>query len=163
MAIDFTVIQPVRQRFGDASTDLEDSIAEQALFVGKSKDFPFSCPNVAREEWAVLQFESLGVTAPRADQPDRPRNILQINGIDIPGSITPGQGQFWKVHSLLVPANTLKEDNVLHIESVVIFQEHSEHFDDFIIDNIIIFYKTRGRGEPVDGGIEESSRKRSGK
>jgi hypothetical protein len=152
MPSDFTVIQAVRQRFGDAFTSLEDSLGEpEAPFVGKSKDFPFSCPNVSRGEFAVLQFESLGVSAPLANQPTRPRNILQINGVDIPGSITSGHGKFWKTHSLLVPVNVLKDNNnVLHIESVEIFQEHSIHFDDFIIDNIVVFYKTRQ--SPVGGG-----------
>jgi hypothetical protein len=112
MPIDFIVIQAVRQRFGDVFTGAEDSLGEpEAPFVGKSKDFPFACPNVSRGEFAVLQFESLGVTAPRADQPSRPRNILQINGVEIPGRITAGHGKFWKTHSLLVPANVLKEVN----------------------------------------------------
>jgi hypothetical protein len=122
MAIDLTVIQPVRQRFGDASTDLEDSLAEQApLLVGKSKDFPFSCPNLDREPGAALQFESLGVTAPRAEQQSGPWNVLQFTSADIPGGINPGQGEFWKADSLLVTAKMLNEDNVRHIESLVVF------------------------------------------
>ena len=122
MPIDFTLIQPVRRRFGDASTDLEGSLDEKApLFVGKSNDFPFSCPNVGRKPWEVLQFESLGVTAPRAGQSSGPRNVQQFTSVDIPGSITPGQGEFWKTESLLAPAKTLKEDNVPHIESLFVF------------------------------------------
>jgi len=154
MAADFTVIQAVRQRFGDKRTDLEDKLGEpEAPFVGLSKDYTFVCPNVASGQMAVLQFETLGVTAPRADQPSRPRNVLQINGVEIPGRITSGQGQFWKAHTLLVPANVLREQNVLHIESAVIFQEHSTHHDDFIIDNVVVFFKTR----ITRGGVKRPS------
>lgn len=152
MSMDFTVIQPVRQRFGDGRIDLEPKLAElEAPFVGLAKDFRFSCPDVDPAQWAVLQFETLGATAPRADQRARPRNILRINDTDIPGGITAGAGEYWKTHNLLVPPNVLRQDNVLHIESVVIFQEHSVHHDDFIIDNMIILYKMRGIVRP--GGV----------
>lgn len=145
MAIDFTVIQSVRQRFGDIETGgfPDPSLGEQeAPFVGLSKDFPFSCPGIDTTQQAVLQFESLGVTAPRSDLPYGSRNILQINGKDIPGSITAGQSDFWKTHSLLIPPNVLaKEQNVLHVESVILSQDHSPHYDDFIIDNVVVFFK----------------------
>jgi hypothetical protein len=155
MAADFTVIQNVRQRFGDQLPYFEEVLAEQnAPFVGVSKDFAFACPNVAKGDVAILQFESLGVTAPRADQPSRPRNILQINGVEVAGGITPGAPHFWKAHSLLVPANVLKEDNnVLHVESVFVFQEHTWHRDDFIIDNVVVYFKVRTQGSVVGGGV----------
>ena len=57
------------------------------------------------------------------------RNILQINGNDIPGGITPGPAiddlsetypliPIWKSHSLIVPQYVLREENNLHIEAV---------------------------------------------
>jgi hypothetical protein len=151
MAMDFTVIQPVRQRFGDATADLAEIEEEQeAPFVGKSKDFPFSCPNVIRGQTAVLQFESLGVSA--GQRQGRPRDIVRINGVDIPGGITAGATvevedgnrlPFWKAHLLTVAPNVLQEHNILHIESVEIPFGPSTNLDNFIIDNIVIFFKTR--------------------
>jgi hypothetical protein len=144
MATDFTVIQAVRQRFGDEIADLgEASVEQSAPFVGKSKDFRFSCPNIARGEAAVLEFQSLGVSA---------RNVLQINGVNVASGITPGpmgakaQGKaapLWNAHVLLVAANVLKEENVLHIESVSIPFAHEQTLDNFIVDNIVVFFKTR--------------------
>jgi hypothetical protein len=162
LATDFTVIQPVRQRFGD--TNHEEFKAElEAPFVGQAKDFPFSCPNVDTAQAGVLQFESYGVTT---------RNIIQINDVDIPGGITPGAFfalltqygvttplSFWKAHSLLIPANVLTEQNVLHIESVptlgsFTYGTEDETFDNFIIDNVVVFFKTRVR---IPGGIGEAA------
>ncbi len=154
MAIDFTVIQAVRQRFGDLNMGFEstDELELQAPFVGKSKDFPFSCPNVAQEEWAVLQFESLGVTAPLQNSSFPPRNILQINNADIFGGLTSGAPRFWKTHSLLVQPGVLRENNVLHIESVLLGHTHFEHWDNFIIDNIVVWFKNFDVNSPFPKG-----------
>jgi len=148
MASDFTVIQAVRQRFGDENADLGEIAEEQeAPFVGTAKDFPFSCPNVVRGQAAVLQFETLAVSAGKRD--GLARNILQINGVNVSGRITAGatdevQGRrlpFWKAHFLLVAPNVLQEENVLHVESVDM-QSFSGH-DNFIIDNIVVFFKVQ--------------------
>lgn len=156
MASDFTVIHAVRQRFGDATADLgELPVEQEAPFVGAAKDFAFACPHVAPGEFAVLHFESLGVTA---GQRDGPRNILRINGVDLAGGITPGpqhavQGNrlpLWKAHTLLVPAHVLQEANVLHIEAVVIPFGPGQTLDNFIIDNMVVVYKTRA--STIGGG-----------
>jgi hypothetical protein len=53
-----------------------------------------------------------------------------------------------------VPANALREDNVLHIESVKIEDVSGDiSLDNFIIDNVIVFFKTRVR---VPGAIGEA-------
>ena len=46
---------------------------------------------------AVIQFESLGVQANGQLGPFSPnaRNILRINGVDIPGGITAGPTNVW--------------------------------------------------------------------
>jgi hypothetical protein len=82
MATDFTVIQPVRQRFGDADFEYDALTELEAPFVGQAKDFPFPCPNVDTGQMGVLQLESLGLSAGLAGEPKR--NLLQINGVDIP-------------------------------------------------------------------------------
>ena len=155
MPMDFTVIQSVRQRFGEKSFGRrrpQFPLESAAPFVGKAKNYPFSCPNVDRKERAVLQFESIGVEAEKFRTVPLPgrRNILQINRIDIPGGITPGSEdyeqddqQFWRTHSLVVGANVLKERNVLRIEAVVLGFGHGVFgIDNFMIDNIVLFYKT---------------------
>jgi hypothetical protein len=154
MAVDYTVIQPVRQRFGD--TDFggweESQVELEAPFVGREKEFPFSCPNIDSGQMGVLQFESFGLTSRS--------NVIEINGIAVPGGLTSGPwwlGQyttiaFWKAHSLLVPTNMLAERNVLYIKSVDMGDDEGG-LDNFIIDNIVLFFKTRTSGGL--GGIRD--------
>jgi len=167
MAMDFTVIQAVRQRFGDSNVSDsgpgggEFGLEQEAPFVGQSKDFRFSCPRIDPGQMAVLQFESLSVTAGGQFVFNREssgkRNIVRINGTDIPGGITNspyvhtplGIGHFWKTHSLLIPAQVLHDEgNVLHIESIKIPISGGFTLDNFIIDNIIVLYKIRVDGVP---------------
>jgi hypothetical protein len=150
MPSDFTVIQAVRQRFGDATTDLAEIAEEQeAPFVGQSKDFAFFCPNVISGETAILQFETLAVSA--GQRQGFVRNILQINGVNIPGGITAGATvevggrrlPFWKAHLLTVAPNILREQNVLHIEAVNIPFGPAQTLDNFVVDNIVVSFKIR--------------------
>jgi hypothetical protein len=153
MSSDFTVIQPVRQQFGD--TQKPDGLDFNAPFVGLSKEFSFLCPSVDPRQMAVLQFESLGVLSGLLgkngwDVNPNKRNILRINGVDVPGGITPGpylkfsdtRCSLWKSHTLVVAGGILKERNTLYVEAIPshIFPEH--YHDNFILDNIVIFYKT---------------------
>jgi hypothetical protein len=166
MAMDFTVIQAVRQRFGDSNvidaaqtSGSEFPLEQEAPFVGQSKDYQFSCPNIDSSQMAILQFESLSVTAGGqfvfTPEFSGKRNIVRINGIDIPGGITNAPyvqavgriWHFWKTHSLLVPANLLKaEGNILHIESIRIPISGGTTFDNFIIDNVVVLFKLRAGG-----------------
>jgi hypothetical protein len=170
MAIDFTVIQPVRQRFGDSNPDYEWPQEQEAPFVGTSKDFSFACPGVDSSQWAVLQLESFAIHAGRVAvfTPGYPRNILRINDVDVPGGLTPGASEkitnlrsehFWKSHTLLVPANVLRDTNVLHVESVKLpSSAGTTNFDNFIIDNVIVFFKLR---RPVGGEMADPHRQLS--
>jgi hypothetical protein len=58
MGMDYIVIQPVRQLFGDepgsAAAERPMRIDADALYAGVSKDFPFSCPNAAACKAEVL-------------------------------------------------------------------------------------------------------------
>jgi hypothetical protein len=168
MATDYTVIQPVRQRFGDnVSGFLSDPhrdwgeypIEHEAPFVGLSKDFPFRCPSIDRSEWGVLQFNSLGVSDWN--------NIIQVNGVDVPGGISVGpvwiyinpNPPLWNTHSLLVEGSVLAEDNVLHIGSKTEPGSSGPggNVDDFIIDNIVIWFKTHARRSTGVAGAESAS------
>ena len=143
MGMDYTVIIASRKRFGD--NKIEDSdIETEAPFFGLAEEFPFTCPNVNRAQRAVLQFESQGVGN---------RNVVTINGTDIAGGITPGPVEvdgpqtstgpmaLWKSHCLIVPADLLNDQNVLRIESTK--KPLGVTFDDFVIDNAVVFFKTR--------------------
>lgn len=156
MPSDFTIIQPVRQRFGDDDPEFSLPQELEAPFVGAAKDFRFECPGVDSSEMAVLQFESLGVRAgsfqPFVVPQPPPRNILRINDVDIPGGLTPATAErigervqnFWKSHTLLVPANVLREQNVLHIAAVKFgLTTNQTNLDNFLVDNVVIHFKLR--------------------
>jgi hypothetical protein len=165
MAMDFTVIQAVRQRFGDSNvidaaqtSGSEFPLEQEAPFAGQSKDYQFSCPNVDSSQMAILQFESLSVTAggqfPFSPSFSGKRNIVRINGLDIPGGIANAPyvqavgrtWHFWKTHSLLVPPVLKDEGNILHIESIRIPISGGTTFDNFIIDNVVVLFKLRAGG-----------------
>jgi hypothetical protein len=152
MATDYTVIQAVRQRFGDSPSGKlgrpgmdwgEYPVESEAPFVGASKDFSFNCPSVDRSQWGILQFAALGVS-------DHD-NVIQINGVDVAGGIGVGPSwpylhphvPLWNMHSLLVEGRTLREQNVLHIESS---PDADGNLDDFLIDNVVIWFKTTRTG-----------------
>lgn len=151
MAMDFTIVIDGPHRFGDGETDRpmdtdwEHFGREDANLVGPDKDFPFTCPGVAAGETAVLQFRSLGVTI---------NGVLRINDVDIAGGLTrdsqlvvhDGTRVTWNAHHVLIPANTLAEENVLHIageevKSLSVFSP-PKNFDDFVVSDAVVFFKT---------------------
>jgi hypothetical protein len=150
MAMNFTIILFQRQHFGDEPDHFDFLGPNVPPFVGSTKDFSFNCPNVNPRETAVLMFQSLGVVAPT--------NVLQINGIDVFGGLPVAdlephahigqeervqllKAQTWSGNIMLVePRHKLKAaDNIMHIES---------RGNDFIIDNVVIVYKTVDRQTP---------------
>jgi hypothetical protein len=154
MATDYTVIMMVRHRFGDSPAGTlgangmdqdEFPIEHEAPFVGVSKDFDFSCQAVDRAAAGVLQFNALGV--------QNGTNIIRKYGIDIPGGISPGPAwhaltphvPLWNTHTLLVDGSVLQEENILHIEST---PDSNGNLDDFIIDNVVIWFKTHAAVRP---------------
>jgi hypothetical protein len=144
MPSDFTVVFRVRQWFGDREEDitsggtpLELSSRSDAPFVGISKTYAFKCPEVDTSAEAILQFESLGATNDTWH-----RNTISINGTEIPGGITPGPATRWKTHSLIVPSGVVKEQNSLTIEAQPL---SVTGIDSFVIDNVVLHYKTRTR------------------
>src|SRR5262245_21227941 len=85
MAVDYTVVLSVRQRFGDDKVDRIDSLHQRepgleasAPFVGAEKSFPFQCPGVDASQSAILLYQSMGVTKPQT---------MEINGQAIFGGI----------------------------------------------------------------------------
>ncbi len=129
--MNYTVIANVRQHFGNEPSYLPGA------FVGQQKDFYFDCPSIDRSEVSVLMFQSLHVT--------HPNNVFQINGQVVSGALPTNvdDTEAWAGQVLLVNSNVLRpERNVLHVESLTDSGSSSGDIDDFVIDNVVLFYKT---------------------
>ncbi|MCP3962388.1 MAG: hypothetical protein GY719_31480 [bacterium] len=150
MPLDFTVVQAVRQRFGDSIADeFEFDRETEAPFVGAAKDFPFECPNIDRSQDAILQFQSLGVS--------HRNSVLQVNSTKVFGGLSTSVDfarddikvfvvQRWATHHLLLQPGLLRNNNVLRIESRRHATGGSSGIDNFVIDNITVLFKTRRGG-----------------
>jgi hypothetical protein len=141
MGLDFTVVFSVRQRFGDNEHE-EFDLETDAPFVGAEKDFPFQCPSVDPTQFAILLFQSQGVSVRNSP--------LEINGQlifgGIPASIDrdsaetePGVPQFgafarWHGTVMLVHPGVLKANNILRISAT--------GGDDFVVDNAVVVFKS---------------------
>jgi hypothetical protein len=139
MGSDFTVIIQVRQHFGNE----EDAFP--GVFAGANKEFRFVCPDVDPGETAVLLFQSLGV--------DHDQNFIAINSIgafgqpEVFGGIPVSRSdRDWNGNVMLVRPNVLREENTLHLGARAddgSLGGLGGEIDDFVIDNVVIFYKTR--------------------
>lgn len=155
MPLDFTVIVTVRQRFGDSSSD-DFGQETEAPFVGQQKDFSFACPNVDRTQQAILLFQSMGVNVQQS---------MEVNGRIVFGGIPASvefaalpflvQGQVqsraiaqWTGNVMLVEPGVLQANNVLRVQAKEIGS--SGNIDNFIIDNVVILFKTKQIG-PIGG------------
>jgi hypothetical protein len=135
-AADFTIIISSRQGFGSEPGYL-DSIEAGVPFVGWTKDYTFSCPNVNSGEAAVLMFQSRAVNSSK--------NVMSINGINVFGGIPVSPNtDAWNGNVMLIGANVLRQSgNELHIESRNMNGGTDGNIDDFILDNVVVMYKTR--------------------
>ena len=137
MASNFTVIQFERQHFGNEPGTF-NNIEPNVPFVGSAKDFLFDCPNVDPAETAFLVFQSRDV--------DHQRNVFRVNGTDVFGGLPASPAiDSWNGNILLLePHHKLRgTGNVLHVESRNTSGGSGGDIDDFIIDNVVIEYKTR--------------------
>jgi hypothetical protein len=136
LAADFTIVISVRQGFGNEPAYLS-SIDPEVRFAGPAKDFTFACPNVNASEAAVLMFQSRDV--------DSSRNIITINGAKVLGAIPVSPNKdTWNGNVMLINAGVLRASgNVLHIESRNDSGGVGGDIDDFILDNVVVMYKTR--------------------
>jgi IgA Peptidase M64 len=140
--MNYTVISRIRQHFG------EDPNFLTGAFVGQRKDFTFDCPGIDTSKEAVLMFQALHVT--------HPRNVFLINDEtvfgDLPTTTNVDDEEAWAGQVLLVSANVLRPaDNVLHIEARTTSGGTSGNLDDFVIDNVVLFYKTHTRPDALSG------------
>ena len=136
MASNFTVILFQRQHFGNEPGTFND-IEPNVPFAGSTKDFSFDCPGVNPSETAFLMFQSRDV--------DHQRNIFQLNGVDVFGGLPASPSRdAWNGNILLMePHHQLRATgNILHVESRNSNGGSGDDIDDFIIDNVVIVYKT---------------------
>jgi hypothetical protein len=166
MALDFTIVTDVRQRFGDNKRDEKESLSEResgieadAPFVGTEKIFAFRCPSVDATQFALLLFQTLGVSV---------RQNLEINGQTIFGGIAPsvdfdsrtlGSGSEahrvttaiarWNGNVMLVHPGVLQENNLMRIRAA---DMTAGNVDDFVVDNVVVVFKTRVRENIPDPG-----------
>jgi hypothetical protein len=136
MSLDYTVIFSPRQHFGDEQ-NIFGGVGSN--FVGSTHDYQFDCPNVDPTQLAVLMFESYDV--------NNDLNVFEINTFGITGGLPLGPthetvGPFvrssWVGNVVLVEPRRLKPTgNVLQIES-----KGRDGIDDFILDNMVILFKT---------------------
>jgi hypothetical protein len=140
MATNFTVVLFQRQHFGN-EPGVFDDIEPGVPFAGSAKDFSFDCPGVNPDETALLMFQSRDV--------DHQRNIFKINGVDVVGGLPASpSSDAWNRNVLLIePHHELTaKGNVLHVESRNSNGGRDGDTDDFIIDNVVIVYKTPDSG-----------------
>jgi hypothetical protein len=142
MATDFTVILSRRQHVGN-NPEIFASVEPGVPFAGSVAGVPFDCPGIDPTETALLMFQSRHV--------DHRQNILRINGVDVPGGlpISPVRDA-WNPNVVLVePRHQLKSaGNVLHLESRTSSGERSGDIDDFILDSVVLVYKTSALSLP---------------
>jgi hypothetical protein len=127
MALNFTVVVHVRQQFGDTDQDI-------GVFAGREKSFSFDCPSVSSGEYALMLFQSVGVGQ---------EQVLQINGVPVFGGV-PASPLSQAGNVLIINQGVLRNSgNVLRIAS---------EGDEFVIDNVVVLYKTRQTGPVIGGG-----------
>ncbi len=136
MATNYTVVLFSRQHLGNDPGVFND-VEPNVVFVGRAKDFPFDCPGVNAEEAAFLMFQSRDV--------DHQRNVFRVNGEDVFGGLPASPARdAWNGNILLVERHhQLKATgNVLRVEARTSDGGSAGEVDDFILDNVIIVYKT---------------------
>lgn len=152
MALDFTVVISVRQRFGDDEVD-DLGQETETLFVGRQKRYPFRCPSVDARQHAILLFQCQGANV---------QQTLEINDQQIFGGIPAAIGSLaglsfdhvvnvpvaqWNGNIMLVHPGVLREDNVLLIRAKEL---GDDNIDNFIIDNLVVVFKTKQGAVSVD-------------
>ena len=128
-----------KHHFGDEkdfSGGYLDHITGQT-FVGQSETYLFDVPSVDPSQHAVLMFQTLDVTVDA--------NELRINGQLIQNAIrttnSDTSSKSWSGNVVLIPPNVLQETN----NRLTIEAKNGGDPDNFIIDDVVLFYKTRER------------------
>ena len=129
----------------------------------------FRCPSVDRKQFAILLFQTLGVAI---------RQGLEINGQTIFGGIAPSLDPAarilgprsespedrttlgtWNGHVMLIHPGVLQENNIMRIRAA---DATAANIDDFLVDNVVVVFKTaeQAGGAPRGGKKRAKKRKR---
>lgn len=132
MASDFAVVIDVRHHFGNEPGYFGPNL----LFADKNKEFHFDCPTVDSRAWAVMMFQTRDV--------DNNQNHFSVNEHDIFGGIPIStRKDDWNANIALINPGWLKEaDNLLRIGSRDSRGSLLGDTDDFLIDNLVVLYRT---------------------
>lgn len=132
MASDFVVVIDVRHHFGNETGYFGPNL----LFAEKNKEFHFDCPGLDPRSWAVMMFQARDV--------DNDKNHLSVNGNVIFGGIPiSSRKDDWNANVALInPAWLQAADNVLRIGSRDDRGSLLGDTDDFMIDNLVVLYRT---------------------
>jgi hypothetical protein len=124
------IVLEVRQHFGNEGSSLPGE------FVGRSKEFAFACPRVDGTQPGILLFQARHVSVDR--------NVLTVNGVPVAGGIPRTAGDdAWAGQVMLIRTGVLRPvNNVLRVESHNSGGGTGGDVDDFVIDNISVFYRT---------------------
>jgi len=154
MSLDFSVISQTQQQFGDQNINV-------GTFAGNTKDFNFSCEGVNSTEHALLMFQSRWVGSnqsikingstifggiPGSNTIDGVAGRFTFGFADVPAHehVVNGHSNNWTGNTMIVGTNILQETgNVLTVRATEVF----------IIDNVIILFKTKIRKPDLNTGI----------
>ncbi|HEY1287746.1 MAG TPA: hypothetical protein VGF58_05420 [Burkholderiales bacterium] len=170
MALDFSIVTDVRQRFGDYARGEKESAPEADTPIGLERSFAFRCPSVDRRQFAILLFQTLGVAL---------RQGLEINGQTIFGGIAPSVDPAarilgprspsaddlttlatWNGNVMLIHPGVLQESNILRIRAA---DATAANIDDFLVDNVVVVFKTAQQVGGSRGGTAKAGKKRAKK
>jgi hypothetical protein len=133
MASDFQLILSNKKHYGDKTAALSGI----GQFEGDDADYTFPCTNVDPSKVAVLMFQSMGVTTLT--------NVIKINDKQVRDGLQPNPAKAaWNGNVLIVDqSHALKPTgNKLRIEARNSAGGRDGDIDDFLLDNMIIMYKT---------------------
>ena len=141
-----SIVVEVRQHLGTTGDFLPGE------FVGQVKEYSFGCPRVDGTQPGILLFQARHVSV---DQ-----NVLTVNGAAIAGDIPrTADNETWAGQVMLIRPGVLRPvNNILRIESRNSSGGAGGEIDDFVIDNVSVFYQTITPGlvPPIVSGPVES-------
>lgn len=146
MASDYCVIFNDRLHFGSNPDHFDDEtiyplrqLVSGATFVGKGKTIVFDTPGIDSHQPVVLMYQSYDVNLAR--------NVIKMNGTEIPGGIAvSSRRDEWKNNlSILAPEWVMRNHgNELFIEAHGETDDAEANRDNFLLASAMILYKTKG-------------------
>jgi hypothetical protein len=136
MPSDFTIIRSRKLHFGDEENYLKD-VEPDKDFTGDNLAMLFDCPGVDTSQRACLMFQSRDV--------DTQKNVFKVNGSNIDGGTPDSPSKdTWNGNIMIIEGRLLRAtSNILRVVARNDDGGEGGDIDDFILDNIVVMYKTR--------------------